>query len=528
MDKGILYVRKSTNKQKEISIEGQIRVCKEYAERNGIKIIGEYIDRDLTGKVDRRPEFQRMIKDSNKKMFQYVIVYQFDRFARNIYDNLGHERRLKENGVKVLSAMEHVEDSASGRFMRNVLLSHNQYYSEELAQKVKRGMYDTFLKGYSSGSVVYGYDKLKVDPTNENSKTKKFIVNDKESEIIKSIFADYVGGKKIIAIKARLDENHIYNRKGKPFHKSSIANILKNKMYIGTLTFAEHQRENAVPQIVDTAIFNAAQKRINKNKHKPMVHKAKEFYLLSLKTFCGHCKSTIIGDSGTGRKGQIYRYYTCTNRKKRIAPCDKKQVNKQWLEDTVVDITMAKVLNDNMIAWAIKQLLAYNAKTMENTKLDNLEREMKGIVSELENLINAIASGLAIGTIKEKVLALESRKADLQQEIDEERLNMPTPLVYDELLYWFESFKSGDTTCEKFRERLIDTFVNKVVIYNDKIIIVYNIKDGNNEKVTLEEIINDFPCLSVFGYDEIGDPYGTRTRDTAVKGRCLNRLTNGP
>ena len=161
-----------------------MRVCKEHLERMGIKLIGEYIDRALTGKVDKRPEFQRMVKDSNKKLFDYVIVYQFDRFARNIYDNLGHERRLKENGVKVISAMEHIEDTASGRFMRNILLSQNQYFSEELALKVKRGMYDTFLKGYSSGSVVYGYDKVKVDPSNENSRTKN-------KDFLRALLADH-------------------------------------------------------------------------------------------------------------------------------------------------------------------------------------------------------------------------------------------------------------------------------------------------------------------------------------------------
>ena len=527
MEKAVIYARFSTNKQKEISVEGQIRVCLEYAERNNIKVIGEYIDRAMTGKVDKRPEFQRMVKDSSKKLFTYVLVYQFDRFARDIYDNIGNERKLKQNGVKVVSAMEHVEDTASGRFMRNVLLSHNQYYSEELAQKVKRGMYDTFLKGYSSGGVTYGYDKIKVDPSNENSKTKKYVVNDKEAETIREIFAQYVSGKKIVEIKDWLDENHIYKRKDKPFLKSSLSTILQNKMYIGTLTFGEHERQNAVPQIVEPSIFQAVQMRISKNKHKPSIHKAKEFYLLSLKTFCGHCKQTIVGDSGKNRFGTIYRYYTCLNRKRKNRTCHKKQVNKQWLEDIVVNLTMQEILTDKMIIWAVAQLLAYNNKVMENSKLDNMEKELKLINHELGNLINAIAQGLGIGTIKDKVLELENKKADLQQEIDEEKLILPIPLVYDELLFWFESFKNGNTNCEKFRERLIDTFVNKVILSDNQIIIVYNIKGDNNEKITTQEIIDEFSnsdnsvasslltspssSISVFGYDCLGDPFRIRT-----------------
>ena len=528
MEKAVVYARYSTNKQKEMSIDGQIRVCQEYADKHGITIIGYYKDKALTGKVDKRPEFLRMIKDSHKRLFKYVLVYQFDRFARNIYDNLGHERRLNDNGVKVLSAMEHVDDSASGRFMRNILLAQNQYFSEELSTKVKRGMYDSFLRGYSSGSNVYGYGKIKVDPNNENSKTKRFLINKKEAEIVQGIFADYVSGKKITEIKVRLDKDHIYNRQGKPFHKNTISQMIQNKMYVGTLKFAEHERENAVPQIIDKGVFMAAQKRINKNKRKPSIHKAVQFYLLSLKTFCGLCKSTMIGDSGTGRTGTIYRYYTCTSKKKRTAPCDKKQVNKKWLEDLVVNTTMTKVLTDKAIRKSAEMLVAYNDQVLANSKIDHLESELKAICIELENLVNAIAQGLAIGTIKDKALALESQKVELQNEIESEKLNAPIRLTLDQYIFWFEQFKDGDTSCEKFRERLIDAFINKVILFDDKIIIVYNIKDGDNEKISVTEIIKDFEDSSVFGYEQLGDPYGTRTRDTAVKGRCLNRLTKGP
>ena len=527
MEKAVIYARYSTNKQKEMSIEGQIRVCEEYAQKNDIAIIGHYKDRALTGTADKRPGFQRMVKDSYKKLFKYVLVYQFDRFARDIYDNLGYERKLKQNGVKVISANEQVEDSASGRFMRNVLLAHNQYFSEELAVKVKRGMYDGFLRGHSSGGNVYGYDKVRVDPGNENSKTKKYVVNETEAEVIRGIFADYVSGKKIKDIAERLEAYHIYNRRGKPFLKTHITKILQNIMYVGTLRFAEHTRENAVPAIIEQDVFLAAQERLNKNKHKPSVHKAEEFYLLSLKTFCGHCKETIIGDSGTGKKGVIYRYYTCSNVKKRKTPCEKKNVNKKWLEDLVVKTTLEKVLTGSVIERAAQMLVEYNAKVMANSKLETLESELKAVCAELDNLINAIAQGLSIGTIKEKVLALESKKTDLLNEIEEERLNTPVQLSFDEYVYWFESFAYGDTSDEKFRERLIDAFVNKVILFNDKIIIVYNIKDGGDkEKITVEEVLDDFNSDStVFGYDGYGTPSGTRTPDPLIKSQLLYQLS---
>jgi DNA invertase Pin-like site-specific DNA recombinase len=136
----VFYGRYSDSGQSEQSIEGQRKICYEYAERNGYKIIGEYIDRALTGTSDNRPEFLRMINDSVKRQFQGVLVYQLDRFARNRYDSATYKARLKKNGVKVLSARENISDDASGVLMEAVLEGMAEYFSAELSQKVKRGM----------------------------------------------------------------------------------------------------------------------------------------------------------------------------------------------------------------------------------------------------------------------------------------------------------------------------------------------------------------------------------------------------
>ena len=186
---------------------------------------------------------------------------------------------------------------------------------------------------------------------------------------------------------------------------------------------------------------------------------------------------------------------------------------------------MEKVLNEKTIRKSAEMLVTQNEQASANGKLDNLESELKAVVSELDNLVNAIAGGLAIGTIKDKVLALESKKNDLQNEINAEKLNVPIKLSLDDYIFWLESFKGGNTTDEKFRERLIDTFINKVILFNDKIIIVYNVKDGDKEKLSVTEIINDFESLAVFGYEQVGEPSAARTRDTLVKSQVLYRLS---
>jgi len=137
----VIYARFSSHAQNEQSIEGQLKTCYDYAERNGYRVIAEYIDRAISGTgADNRPEFQRMIADAAKRQFQGVLVYQLDRFARNRYDSATCKAKLKKNGVKVLSARENITEDASGVLMEAVLEGMAEYFSAELSQKVKRGM----------------------------------------------------------------------------------------------------------------------------------------------------------------------------------------------------------------------------------------------------------------------------------------------------------------------------------------------------------------------------------------------------
>ena len=118
--RAVIYARFSSHNQTEQSIEGQLRECYEYARRHDLTIEGEYIDRALTGTTDKRPSFLKMINDSKKKTFDYVLVYQLDRFARNRYDSANYKAKLKKNGVRVLSARENISDDASGILIEGV------------------------------------------------------------------------------------------------------------------------------------------------------------------------------------------------------------------------------------------------------------------------------------------------------------------------------------------------------------------------------------------------------------------------
>ena len=311
----VFYGRYSDSGQSEQSIEGQRKVCYEYAERNGYKIIGEYIDRALTGTSDSRPEFLRMIADSAKRQFQGVIVYQLDRFARNRYDSATYKAKLKKNGVKVLSARENISDDASGVLMEAVLEGMAEYFSAELSQKVKRGMALTAQKCEFTGSgVPLGYKIV----------DKKFAIDEETAPIVKRIFEMYLAGNTMADIICYLNENGIKTSKGNVYNKNSIRRILENRKYVGVYKYAEIEIPGGVPQIVDTKIFNDAQLLLEKNRKAPARLKVLGGnYLLTTKIFCGHCNCAMTGESGHSRNGSIYQYYKCVTVRKH-GDCKKK------------------------------------------------------------------------------------------------------------------------------------------------------------------------------------------------------------
>jgi len=155
---GIIYSRYSSDSQREESIEGQIRECRAYAEKNGITVLGNYIDRAFSAKTDNRPEFQRMMKDSAKRLFDVVIVWKLDRFSRNRYDSAHNKAVLRRNGVKVVSATEPISEDSTGILLESLLEGYAEFYSAELAEKVKRGMTENALKcKYNGGGLPIGY-----------------------------------------------------------------------------------------------------------------------------------------------------------------------------------------------------------------------------------------------------------------------------------------------------------------------------------------------------------------------------------
>lgn len=294
-----IYARFSSSAQREASIDEQVKVCKEYAEKNDYTVVKVYSDSALTGKTDNRPQLQRLLSESSKHTFQAVLVYSIDRFGRDLVQTLLNEKKLSENNIALISATEHFSNDPSGVFFRNIMMSYAQYYSDELSVKIKRGMdYNAERCLYNGGGVPLGY---------KISKDKHFEIDPNTVPIVKCIYEMYADGKTITEINSYLNAQGYKTAKGVAFNKNSLHTILTNKRYLGYYIHSGKEIADGIPRIISDELFERVKEKLSKNRKAPARARAKVEYLLTTKLFCGHCKEMMTGFSGTGNNKPFLR-----------------------------------------------------------------------------------------------------------------------------------------------------------------------------------------------------------------------------
>ena len=467
----VIYARYSSYGQQEQSIEGQIRDCRAYCEREGMKVVGEYIDRAISGRTDERPDFQRMIADASKKQFDYVVVWKLDRFARNRYDSATYKAKLKKNGVKVLSAMEPISDSPESIIMEGLLESMAEYYSANLSENVKRGQRESMLKhNWTGGTVPYGY----------RVQDKKLQPREDTAPIVKEIFERYASGVSKVEICEDLNRRGLRTYAGCPFTKASLETMLKNKKYIGVFSYGEMSYEDEEIRLISDELFYKVQKKLAATKRAPAAAKAKVNYLLRGKAFCGHCGANLVGESGRSKTGDVHYYYACA-KKKKSHTCGKKNEQKGFLEWYVVEQTMAYILHPARLDQIADAVLKAYDKEFNTDGIKGLEKEL----ARIEKEANAAVDFMVSTDRKElqqryqaKLEQLEDRKADIESELSKLKIAVSIRYTHEQVVAWLKTICRGDPTDEEFQRRIIDIFINSVYVFDDKIVIFYNIKDG--------------------------------------------------
>ena len=471
----VIYARYSSDNQREESIEGQIRECTAYAEKNGITVVKHYIDRALSAKTDNRPDFQQMIKDSEKRLFDIVLVWKLDRFARNRYDSAHYEYQLERNHVKLVSATEPISDGPAGIMVKSMLTGMAEYYYAELSEKVVRGMTENVLKGkYNGGTIPIGF---KVD------EEKFFQIDPLKAPFVVEAFQRYNDGATMKELMNWLNDSGVTTNRNQKFTYNSVQKLLTNKRYIGENRFKDIVMPDSIPAIVDKDLFEEVQLKIKKNSRAPARHKAEDDYLLTTKLFCGMCGAMMFGECGTGRNKVVHHYYKCSTAK-RFKTCKKKTVRKEWLEDLVVAETMKLIQDDAVIDAIVAEVM--ELQDQENTTLPLLEKQMREVENGIENMLNAIQAGVLTNSTKSRLEKLEAQQKELEVRIAEEKIARPR-LSENQVRFWLTRFRKLDPNVKSHRETLINTFVNAVYLYDEKVLITFNYKDGT-KTITFDEI----------------------------------------
>ena len=410
MKTAVIYARYSSDNQTEQSIEGQLRVCEQYAKNNDILILKTYIDRAMTGTNDNRPDFQQMIQDSASKEWQNIIVYKLDRFSRNKYETAKYKKILKDNGVKLLSAMENIPDTPEGIILESLLEGMAEYYSAELSQKVKRGMNETRLKGnFTGGNLIYGY---KVE-------NYKILINEEQAKVVRYIYEQYAFGVYVKDIIADLTAKHILNH-SKPFARNTIYNILKNEKYSGIYRFNNQVFENMYPQIVPVEIYEKVRQKTNQNKYGK--RSIEVVYLLRNKLKCGYCGEPISAECGTTSQGKKRRYYKCLGKKRHTTSCNKQTVRKEILEDLVIKILIEQLNSPKTLEKIANNILkVQESEDCGNTLLTSLNKEKCETQKILDNILKAVEQGVVNNTTNKRMTELEKKLEDIERQIIAEK-----------------------------------------------------------------------------------------------------------
>ena len=466
MKKAVIYARFSCRTQTEQSIEGQLRVCHEFAKRNDIFIVNEYIDRARSGTNDSRPAFQLMMKECKKHEWEMVIVYKLDRFSRDKYDTAVHKHTLRENGVTVVSATENLPDTPEKIIFESMLEGMAQYYSAELSQKVQRGLRESYEKGQFTG----GYNILGYDIVN-----KKCVINEYERAIVLEIFTKFAKGFTVPEIAEVLRDNGVKNKSGRLITDKMIYKMLVNPKYNGR---AEHQGKvytNIYPKIIDDDLWAQCNALHEKYKDMKRENRYAYGYLLSSRAFCGHCKGPLYGASGKGCMGTIYRYYSCRSRAKEHKNCPNKNVAKDWLEGLVLETTY-KLFSELGIMDEIVRIECemLNSENTDNLRIQVLETKREELQKQLDNLITAVSNGLVNDSIKDAISKNEEEIADIDCELAIEKARENNKLCPEVVKEYVKQAMIGTISDDiHFKRKIINNHVKRVIVYDTKVAIEY-------------------------------------------------------
>jgi len=513
------YCRFSSDNQREESIEAQQRLINEFATRNGYDIKKWYIDRAISGKTVKRPDFQRLLKDiaSPDCGFKAVLIHKIDRFSRNAADAIKYKDILSDYDIDLVSTVEHIEDNPNGKLLYGIMSNINQYYVENLANEVMKGMTVNALHNkWNGGTAPLGYDVV----------NKELVINEKEALIVRLIFQMSAEGKGYNKIIKRLNELGYKTKPGNTFGKNSLYDLLRNERYKGVYTFnkrakrtSDNKRNNrkykdeseiircegGCPAIVSPELWDRA--NTSRKIMGRITTSAKTTYLLSGLIHCGECGSKFHGNHR--KKGlNGYNTYRCNKQANKL-DCFCKEIRADYLEELVIDSLSEYFYHPEIIDIITEEV---NRQLKEELMADKEEiRIAKNAISGLKiarnNLVDALSKTGYNETISNKLNSIEKQIGDYESLIEsdsneKESIEISRAQVEEKIREIKSILKDPENS--ELSKVILNSYIEKIVVDNRtikimiKMAIPYDYNNTENEvdykhmfTIQREEIIKE-------------------------------------
>ncbi len=474
--RAVIYARYSSDRQTEQSIEGQVRVCEEYAAKEGLTIVGQYIDRAVSARTDNRPQFKAMIKDSALGLFDAIIVYKTDRFARSKYDSAIYKKQLLLNNVTLHYAAETIPDGPEGVILESLLEGLAEYYSLELGQKIKRGLRESAYKCQATGIRPFGYQ------VNED---KTFSVHLEEAVIVKKVFQDFLAGSSIAQIAREINALGFKTTRNGKFGQKSIRRILEAPRYIGTYIWRDIKIENGMPAIIDEATFYKAQEELERRLGHKRRTRPSNKYLLTGKAYCGECGALLHGVSGTGKSGKTYYYYRCSA-KCGLGPIQVSQIEPYCasaVREYVLQLDVIEALSNAI--WRVQ-----DQDSEEQEELAAYKSKLQDLEKRQDNLLLALETAAAPSLVK--------RLEEIDQEI--EALSHEAKVIEarsfklteEQLRFWLHYHMEHAQD-----EKILEDFISEIYVFKDSLELIFSITSPGSQ----ERVRKDAPLVEIMGFE---------------------------
>ena len=487
MVRAVLYARYSSDNQRAESAHAQIRAARAYCDRYGYTVIREFVDEEISGKTDKRPDFQRMIAFVRAGEADVVVVHKVDRWARNRYDAAHYRHLVKKAGARVEYVEQRIDGSPESVILESVLDGMAEYYSLNLAAEVMKGKRETALAGkWNGGTPPLGYRVV----------DGFLVVDETEAAAVRKIFEMKASGEGYGPIIDELNRAGFRTKRGGPFGKNSLHDILVNRKYVGVFSFGRvrtdrdgkrntHQdSENfielpgGVPAIITPELWAKVQERIQADKVQAGRYSARETYLLSGKVRC-ECGSAMNGSRGTNQKGIVFPYYRCSNAHGKRA-CSAGKVGRDWLEKLVSDALDVEVCSPGAADRLVTAVTVWQSVVAREhlEEIKALEARKADADRRVQRLLEAIEEGtLPASTVRSRFDEMRERIATADDRLAEiKAASNRIYLTEEQIRAIFDRWSSNENSPPD-RRALIDTFIDHVLVTKDQVLIKFRLAE---------------------------------------------------